>query len=387
MPEPSKHIGRYRILNLLGRGAMGAVYLADDPLLGRRVAIKVVAVDPSIQTRTRSDYLSRFASEAKASARLNHPSIVQIHDAGVENGEPWIAFQLVEGETLETILSKRRKLTLRRAVLFTLDISSALQHAHSWNIIHRDVKPANILVEPKSGIAMLADFGIAQAKRTMPVNDKFAIGSPGYMSPEQIDGKEVDQQSDLFSLGIVLYQMLSGEHPFLRRTIESTMIATCRGDYTPLRELLPDIPKQLDTAVRRCLFPNPKMRIRSAAELVGLLRPFAPQEAGADAGHMNSAATRIFVESRATSLKTGKTTIVGNVFYLLKIVRWYSVELDNIRKIFAAMMGRKDLFNGEVLEEAAGLVRSWGRRVEMWVTSSRRYVRNDTRRRKGAGVL
>jgi serine/threonine protein kinase len=367
MPEFPEKISRYLIVKPLGSGAMGRVYLADDPILGRRVALKVVAIDPRMQTGARGEYLARFAAEAKASARLNHPSIVQIFDAGEENGEPWIAFQLVEGETLEKILSQRGKLTMRRAVLFTIDIASALQHAHGWNIIHRDVKPANILVEPKSGIAMLADFGIAQARWAMPAEEGAALGSPGYMSPEQIDGKEVDQRSDLFSLGIVLYQMLSGEHPFLRPTLTATVDATCRGDYKPLADLVPGIPRPLDAAVRRCLFPNLKMRMRSAAELVDILRPLAPEEAGANAGRPRSPTTRVFVESRATAPGTGTTTIIARVFYQFNVLRWYSAGADAVKKKFADLVGRKDFFTGEALEDAIGILQAWGRRIGKWV--------------------
>lgn len=364
MPDHPEIIGRYRIVKVLGTGAMGRVYRAEDPRLGRSVAVKVVAVDPRIQTGAREEYLSHFAAEARASARLNHPSIVQVFDAGEENGEPWIAFQLVEGETLETILDRRGRLTMRRAVLFTVDIASALQHAHAWNIIHRDVKPANILVEPKSGIAMLADFGIAQAHRSMAPEDGLAVGSPGYMSPEQIDGKEVDQQSDLFSLGIVLYQMVSGKNPFLKSTIEATMNATCRGDYTPLRELVPDVPKPLDAAVRRCLFVNLKMRMRSAAELVDILRPLAPEGSTGDTEGSRSPITRVFLESRATA--PAASTFLGRFFFKLKIMRWYSAAGDAVNKRFAHLVGRTDLFKGEALEEATGMVRSWVRRAGEW---------------------
>jgi len=161
--EPDR-FGRYTIVKLLGAGAMGRVFLAEDPVLERRVALKIISVDPALDTRDRRDYVTRFAAEAKASAKLNHPSIVQVYDAGQEQGAPWIAFQYVEGESLEELIGKRGRLTIRRAVLFTLDIASALQQAHGWNIIHRDIKPANILVERATGIAKIADFGIIQAR-------------------------------------------------------------------------------------------------------------------------------------------------------------------------------------------------------------------------------
>jgi serine/threonine-protein kinase len=367
MPDTPTKIGRYNIVKLLGSGAMGKVYLAHDPVLGRNLALKTIAIDPRVQSQTREEYLARFAAEAKASARLDHPSIVQTYDAGQENGEPWIAFQVVDGESLEAILAVRGRLTIRRSILFTVDIASALQHAHGWNIIHRDVKPANILVESRTGIAKLADFGIAQAPWSAPVADGSMMGSPGYMSPEQIDGKEVDQRSDLFSLGIVLYQMVSGRHPFLRDTMNATIDATCRGGYKPLRDLVPEVPRQLDAAVRRCLFANIKMRMRTAAELVDILRPLAPDVVRDHAGRPKSfATTHVIVGSRASGTDQGKTALLGNVFYRLKIMRWYSAGLDAVRKRFAILMGRNELFTGEALEDAAGMFKTLLRRLERW---------------------
>ncbi len=342
---------------------MGKVYLARDPVLSRNVALKVIEIDPAVQTQTREEYLARFSAEAKASARLDHPSIVQIYDAGEENGEPWIAFQVVDGESLESILAKRKRLTVRRAVLFTVDIASALQHAHGWNIIHRDVKPANILVESKTGIAKLADFGIAQAAWAAPAAEGTMMGSPGYMSPEQIDGKEVDQRSDLFSLGIVLYQMISGVHPFMRDSITATIDATCRGDYAPLRDLVPDVPRQLDAAVRRCLFANVKMRMRSAAELADILRPLAPDAVVGGAREGEKAVSHVIVGTRSSGIDQAKTAVLGRVFNRFGLLRWYSAGLDAIRAAFAKLAGRTDLFKGESLEEASGTLAAWIRKM------------------------
>jgi eukaryotic-like serine/threonine-protein kinase len=244
-------ISRYEIIRLLGRGAMGSVYLARDPALDREVALKVVAGDTEGEREIRKACLSRFAAEAKTLARLRHPSIVQVYDTGEHDGEPWIAFELVKGESLEAMLEQRKKLTIRRAALFAVDIASALRHAHGLNVIHRDIKPANILVEQGTGIAKLTDFGVAQTLGAPSTEDGGVVGSAGYMAPEQIDGQIADAGSDLFSLGVVLYQMTAGSHPFLRDTMAATMSATCRGDYRPLCDILPGAPKSLDAALRR----------------------------------------------------------------------------------------------------------------------------------------
>ena len=263
--------GRYETVRLLGKGAMGMVYLAHDPVLDRAIALKVIAVDPNLDLKTKADYFQRFSYEAKASAKLNHPSIVPVYDAGEDNGMPWIAFQFIEGETLEKMLKRRDRLPVSRAVAFTLDIAAALKHAHGWNIIHRDVKPSNILIETLSGIAKLADFGIVKAPWAPATQIGNTLGSPGYMSPEQIEGSELDQRADIFCLGVVLYQMICGKHPFLRDTLASTAFAACSGAFAPLSDLVDGVDPKLDWAVRACLAADKKKRIGSAQELIDIL--------------------------------------------------------------------------------------------------------------------
>ncbi|MDD5673186.1 MAG: serine/threonine-protein kinase, partial [Chitinivibrionales bacterium] len=341
-------IGRYRIIKLLGSGAMGKVYLANDPLLERNIALKVIAIDPGLRAAARDEYLARFALEAKASAKLSHPSIVQIFDVGEDRGNPWIVFQLIKGESLEALLAERRKLTLRRAVLFALDIAAALQQAHSWNIVHRDVKPANILIEQASGKAMLSDFGIVVALGGSSVSNGVIVGSPGYMAPEQIDGRAIDGRADLFALGIVLYLMLTGEHPFLRPTMEETFNAVRAGDYKGPAQLVPDLPKAVNLAVRRCLYPDLRMRISSAAELIDILQPVVlPERHAAPAvAAAISAPTPSMPESFLHSLKTG---------------RWHDTWIGLLQKGSARLAGRADLFTGENLEniqERISLVKS-----------------------------
>jgi len=269
--EAPQKFGRYTTERLLGKGAMGRVYLAIDPVLERQVALKVISIDPSLAKETRDDYFRRFSFEAKASARLSHQSIVTVFDTGEENGIPWIAFQFVEGETLEHYLHKRGKLPLKRAITFSLDIASALEHAHCVNIIHRDVKPANILIEHKTGIAKLADFGIVKTPWDTMTRQGDTLGSPGYMSPEQIEGSELDTRADIFCFGVVMYQMISGQHPFLRDSLASTAFATCNGKYFPLKDFADNVPPALDYAIRKCLEPDRKHRLSSATELISLL--------------------------------------------------------------------------------------------------------------------
>jgi serine/threonine protein kinase len=269
--ENVQKFGRYTIVRKLGEGAMGKVFLAHDPSLERNVALKVISIDAMVDKATRDDYLRRFSFEAKASARLSHPSIVAVYDAGEENGVPWIAFEYVQGETLEDLITRHGRLPVGRALTFAHDIAAALQHAHGWSIIHRDIKPANILIEASTGIAKLADFGIVKAPWAVISHDENTLGSPGYMSPEQIDGVDLDERADLFCLGVVIYQMIAGSHPFLRDTMAATIFATCNNDFTPLRDIVEAVPPALDWAVRRCIASDRDKRIRSADELVEML--------------------------------------------------------------------------------------------------------------------
>jgi len=272
---------------------MGKVYLAHDPVLDRKIALKVIAVDPGLDKNTRDDYFKRFSYEAKASAKLNHPSIVTVYDAGESNGLPWIAFQFIEGETLEKLLGRRLRLPVKRAVVFAADIASALAHAHAWNIVHRDVKPSNILIESLTGIAKLADFGIVKAPWASATQAGNTLGSPGYMSPEQIEGSDLDERADLFCLGVVLYQMISGRHPFLRDTMAGTVFATCNGAFIPLRDLVDGVPPKLDWIIRKCLEANRKRRLGSAALCVAALQSITIHEGPIAMGNWAAAHARL----------------------------------------------------------------------------------------------
>lgn len=270
--EPFGKFGRYVVIKLIGKGGMGKVYLAEDPVLERKLAVKVITVESTLDEQRREEYLKRFLLEARASAKLNHQSIVAVFDAGEEKGLPWIAFEFVDGERLTDLIKRKGKLSIEKTISFAQDIASALDHAHRSKIIHRDVKPENILIDNKTGIAKLADFGIVKAPWTGYTQEGTTVGSPGYMSPEQINGLELDERSDLFSLGIVLYEMLSGRHPFMRDTLATTAYATLSGNYTQLSKLTNDLPPGTDTIIAKCLTAERKKRISSAKELLKLLK-------------------------------------------------------------------------------------------------------------------
>jgi hypothetical protein len=268
--EPQSY-GRYRVLELLGEGAMGRVYLSEDPILKRKVAVKVISTDRGLDPTVLAGYLERFAVEAQACARLNHTSIVSIYDAGEQDGVPWIAFEYVSGEHLDRLIARQKQLSFDRILRIAGDIAAAMQHAHGLNIVHRDIKPANILIDDKSQVAKLADFGVVKSPFSAVTQCGTAVGSPGYMSPEQIDDLKVDPRSDLFSFGIVLYEMITGTHPFLKESVQATFFATINCNYTPVRTLRPDAPEKLVRIVEKSLVADRNLRIIDAEELCALI--------------------------------------------------------------------------------------------------------------------
>ena len=213
-------IGRYEILQLLGRGAMGLVYKARDPLINRVVAIKVVATSAALPPEAQAEFKERFFREAQAAGNLRHRNIVTIYDVGEEDGLPFMAQEFVDGKSLAQHLKERGKLPLREALTVAKQVSEGLAYAHEQGIVHRDIKPDNILLDSK-GRAVITDFGVARIAASDLTRTGEVLGTPTFMSPEQVLGKPLDGRSDLFSLGVVLYVMVSGQRPFKGDTISS----------------------------------------------------------------------------------------------------------------------------------------------------------------------
>jgi Tol biopolymer transport system component/tRNA A-37 threonylcarbamoyl transferase component Bud32 len=264
-----RQIGSYRIVSLLGAGAMGEVYRAQDDRLGREVAVKVL---PAAFARD-EDRLRRFQQEARAAGQLNHPNIMAVYDVGDQDGSPYIVCELLDGETLRRRIDSR-PIPARRAIEYATQIAHGLAAAHDQAIIHRDLKPENVFVT-KTGQVKILDFGLAKlagvatgdaatiAEATQP---GVVLGTPSYMSPEQVRGAPADHRSDIFSLGAVLYEMLSGEHPFRRPTTPDTMSAILRDEPREFAAALA-VPPVLERVVRHCLEKEPAARFQSARDL------------------------------------------------------------------------------------------------------------------------
>ena len=263
-----RSIGRYEIIEELGRGAMGTVYKANDPKIGRTVAIKTISavgMGPEMD-----EYRARFLIEAKSAGRLNHPGVVGVYDVAEDaSGRPCLVLEFVKGTTLDRLASDTPP-TLGQTLDYISQIARALDYAHAQGIVHRDVKPANIMVTAH-GQAKLSDFGIAKIEGTTMTIAGQVLGTPAFMSPEQCMGKPVSHRSDIFSLGTVLYTLLAGIKPFPGNTFTSVAYKVVHTEYMPLREVDPKLPPELDAIVTRCLAKDPAARYESAGSIADAL--------------------------------------------------------------------------------------------------------------------
>jgi serine/threonine protein kinase len=274
MIEAGTKLGRYEIRSKIGEGGMGEVYLARDPKIGRDVAIKVL---PASLSRNK-ERLARFEQEAQAAGSLNHPNILAIYDVQTEDGAPYVVSELLAGETLRDVIGGIA-LPVRKALGFGLQIAQGLAAAHEKGIIHRDLKPENLFVTVDGRVKIL-DFGVAKLTETnsnsintdLPtrkVNTETGsvVGTVGYMSPEQLRGKPVDQRTDIFSFGTVLYEMLSGRKAFQKDSTADTISAILREDPPEVSETNKNVNSGLERIVHRCLEKNREERFHSASDL------------------------------------------------------------------------------------------------------------------------
>ncbi|MEM7251937.1 MAG: serine/threonine-protein kinase [Pseudomonadota bacterium] len=285
MEDTPENLGKYAVLGVAGRGAQGIVYRAHDPFIDRDVAIKVCRVDDAPD-----DVLQKmkrfFFNEAQAAGSLDHPNILRVYDAGEFDDEPYIVMEFVEGgETLRSFIREPDLLPLEDVVGFVRQTAEALDYAHRRGITHRDVKPANIMLAP-NGRAKLGDFGIAHRAHTDKTQMVGSFGSPRYMSPEQARGEEVSNQSDIYSLGIVLYELTAGNVPFEAKNVHGMVYQIVHGEPNPVTKHRPDTPPALvriiETATAKELTDRYKTAGDMVVDLSRLLEELAQPEAGLD---------------------------------------------------------------------------------------------------------
>jgi serine/threonine protein kinase len=267
-----KKLGRYEIISEIGQGAMGVVYKAVDPLIERTVAIKTIKLDLSKEEL--ASFEARFYREAQSAGRLNHPNIVTIYDVGKSDDIAYMAMEFLEGNSLSETLNSHTPIPLDTIADIAAQVADGLAYAHENGIVHRDIKPANIMIV-RDGVAKITDFGIAQMPTGSRTLAGTMLGSPKYMSPEQVIGQSVDGRSDIFSLGVVLYEMLTGESPFSGDNISTIMYRILNEDPPPPRTVNPRVPDALDFIVSKTLAKHPDDRYQTAKELANDLRNFA----------------------------------------------------------------------------------------------------------------
>jgi serine/threonine protein kinase len=289
-------LGRYEVLSELGKGAMGVVYLAKDPVIGRLVAIKTIRTaslgDDDAEVR---EFKERFVREAQTAGILNHPNIVTIHDIGedVDMRTSFIAMEYIEGKNLKSMLGEKTKFTYDQIADTIAQVAEALDYAHRKGIIHRDVKPANIIITTDRKVK-ITDFGIAKIASSNLTSTGQFLGTPNYMSPEQVSGAPVDGRSDIFSLGVVLYELLTNRKPFLGDNLTAISYKIVHEDFTPPAELLAEVPSDFNAIVARAMAKDPWNRYQRgkdfALALHQLRAHLEEQKALQDLGSMVSAA-------------------------------------------------------------------------------------------------
>ncbi|HEY7125396.1 MAG TPA: protein kinase [Ktedonobacterales bacterium] len=301
-------LGPYQVISLLGKGGMGQVYRARDPRLGREVAIKVLSAALSQE----HGYLERFRREARSIAQLNHPNIVSVYDFGEQGNTTYLVMPLIQGGTLRELLGQRGMLPLNEAVALVEQIGGALQYAHERGLIHRDVKPANILVGP-DGRALLSDFGIVRVVQgedsgaTLTHTGAF-VGSPEYAAPEMVLGQTIDRRVDIYALGMMLYQLLTGRTAFSANTPVQLLMMQAQVQPPNPRSINPAIPPAVEAVVLRALAKSPDQRYGSVAEMVAALRAAAGMQ---PVGVVTGLGTALDVSNLATMLTAPPQATVG----------------------------------------------------------------------------
>jgi serine/threonine-protein kinase len=265
-------LGRYQVEKELGKGAMGVVYGGKDPKIGRVVAIKTMALSAEFEADELQDAKERFFREAETSGRLTHPNIVTIYDAGEEHDLCYIAMEFLKGKDLVPYTKQPNLLPPDRVLSICERVADALGYAHTMGVVHRDIKPANIMYEPESDTAKVTDFGIARITDSSKTKTGMVLGTPSYMSPEQLGGKKIDGRSDLFSLGVTLYQMLSGRLPFEGESMTQLMFAIANNEHPPIRSYNPALPEWVEPIIDKALAKDFEKRYQTGAEFAAAIR-------------------------------------------------------------------------------------------------------------------
>jgi serine/threonine-protein kinase len=270
-PEERKKVGRYELLEVLGSGSMGLVYKALDPKINRHLAIKTIRFSDEFEDDAIKDIKRRFLREAEIAGQLAHPSIVTIYDVGEDEDLTYIVMEYLEGKDLSKFIKRKNLLSFRKILQVIALVADALEYAHTREVIHRDIKPANIMLLDNGGVKM-TDFGIAKAISSSRTKTGVILGTPNYMSPEQIMGQKIDQKSDIFSLGVLFYQLLSGKLPFQGKNLSSLLYQITQVKHPPVRDFNARLPKVCSQIIDKALSKERDDRFKSAGEMAKVIR-------------------------------------------------------------------------------------------------------------------
>ena len=273
--DPDHLFGRYRALDVLGEGSMGTVYRAEDPRLQRQVALKTIRLSSAGTEARRQELLGLLRQEAVTIARLSHPNVVAVYDMGETRNTAYVAMELVEGASLSELLKKRGSLAMEQVIPLGADIARGLASSHSRDVIHRDVKPGNVLLG-RDGAVKVSDFGLAYVMSALSNDSADLSGTPGYVPPEVLAQSPYTKRGDVFGLGAILYESLAGQHPLAGETLRETILNTLDGKIQPLAERVPWLPEELEALVGELLCLEPEGR-PEASEVVERMEAMAQQ--------------------------------------------------------------------------------------------------------------
>jgi len=278
--ERITHLGRYQIVEAIGKGAMGTVFRGVDPVINRPVALKTIRLDFVADQSELAELRDRLTREARAAGNLSHPNIVTIYDIGAEENLQYIAMEYLEGQTLEDLTKRKVQFSYRIVAGIISQICAALQYAHEQGIVHRDIKPANIMVLPDYAVKVM-DFGIARVDSSSMTRTGIAMGTPNYIAPELLQGKPVDRRCDIFSLGVVIYELLTGRRPFRGENLTSLIYSIINENPPAPSTINDNVPLLFDHIVDKALRKNPMERFQKAADLKAALADFVGSFTGA----------------------------------------------------------------------------------------------------------
>jgi eukaryotic-like serine/threonine-protein kinase len=267
----TQRLGRYQLEREIGRGAMGIVYLGRDTAINRMVAIKAIPLASEFSDAELVEARSRFFREAETAGRLNHPNIVTIYDVGEERGLAYIAMEYLKGKHLSDYAKSNNLMEPRKVLEIISRTAEALGFAHKQQVVHRDIKPANLMYDPSTDVLKITDFGIARLTGAGSTRTGIVLGTPSFMSPEQLEGRTVTGHSDLFSLGVSLFQLLTGQLPFTADSMTGLMQQIAEAPHPPLRAFRPDLPACVESIIDRALAKNPDARFDSGAQMAAAL--------------------------------------------------------------------------------------------------------------------